>query len=66
VFEEEPVDLENPLFSLDNVVVCPHLAGSTRNARKRLVIMAVENLVKALKGEIPARENIINPEVLNR
>ncbi len=65
VFEEEPVDLEDPLFSLDNVVVTPHLAGSTHKARKRLVIMAVENLVKALKGELPAKENIINPEVIN-
>lgn len=65
VFEEEPVNLEDPLFSLDNVVVTPHLGGSTNKARKRLVIMAVENLVKVLKGEVPAKENIINPEVLN-
>jgi D-3-phosphoglycerate dehydrogenase len=65
VFEEEPAKLENPLFSLDNVVVTPHLGGSTNKARKRLVIMAVENLIKFLKGDLPEKENIVNPEVLN-
>jgi D-3-phosphoglycerate dehydrogenase len=65
VFEEEPAKPENPLFSLDNVVVTPHLGGSTNKARKRLVIMAVENLIKVLKGDLPEKENIINPEVLN-
>lgn len=65
VFEEEPAKLENPLFSLDNVVVTPHLGGSTNKARKRLVIMAVENLIKVLKGDLPEKENIVNREVLN-
>jgi len=65
VFEEEPVNPGDPLFSLDNVVVTPHLGGSTSKARKRLVIMAVENLIKVLKGDPPEKENIINPEVLN-
>lgn len=65
VFEGEPVDPGDPLFSLDNVVVTPHLGGSTPKARKRLVIMAVENLIKVLKGELPERENMINPEALN-
>jgi len=65
VFEDEPVVLENPIFSLDNIVVTPHLGGSTIKARKRLVIMAVENLIKVLEGGLPERENIVNPEVLN-
>jgi D-3-phosphoglycerate dehydrogenase len=65
VFEEEPAKMDNPLFSLDNVVVTPHLGGSTHRARHRLVIMAVENLLRALKGGLPERENMINPEVLN-
>ena len=65
VFEEEPAKMDHPLFSLDNVVVTPHLGGSTYKARKRLVIMAVENLLRVLKGDLPEKENIINPEVLN-
>lgn len=65
VFEEEPAKLENPLFSLDNVVITPHLGGSSHKARKRLVMTAVENLIKILKGDSPAQENILNPKVLN-
>jgi D-3-phosphoglycerate dehydrogenase len=65
VFEEEPAKMDNPLFSLDNVVVTPHLGGSTYKARKRLVIMAVENLLRVLKGDLPERENMINPEALH-
>jgi D-3-phosphoglycerate dehydrogenase len=65
VFEEEPAKKDHPLFSLDNVVITPHLGGSTHKARQRLVILAVENLRKVLKGGLPEKENIINPEVLN-
>jgi len=65
VFEEEPAKMDNPLFSLDNVVVTPHLGGSTYKARKRVVIMAVENLLRVLKGDLPERENMINPEALH-
>jgi len=65
VFEEEPAKMDNTLFSLDNVVVTPHLGGSTHRARQRLVMMAVENLLRVLKGDLPDRENMINPEVLH-
>jgi D-3-phosphoglycerate dehydrogenase len=65
VFEEEPAKMDNPLFSLDNVVFTPHLGGSTYRARQRLVMMAVENLLRVLKGGLPERENMINPEALH-
>jgi D-3-phosphoglycerate dehydrogenase len=65
VFEEEPAKMDNPLFSLDNVVVTPHLGGSTYKGRKRLVVMAVENLLRVLKGDLPERENMVNPEALH-
>jgi D-3-phosphoglycerate dehydrogenase len=64
VFEEEPAKLENPLFTLDNVVITPHLGGSTHRARRKLVMTAVENLIKILEGDFPAPENILNPKVL--
>lgn len=32
VFEEEPIPEEHPLFDLDNVILTPHVAGSTRDA----------------------------------
>ena len=32
VFEEEPVDKENPLLYMDNVLLTPHIAGTTVDA----------------------------------
>ncbi len=66
VFEKEPPDPNNPLLFLENVVVTPHLGGSSSKARGRLVKTAVENVVKILKGEIPDIENVANPKVLGR
>ncbi len=66
VFEKEPLDLDNPLLLLDNVVITPHVAGSSTVARGRLVITAVENVVKILRGEMPDIQNIANPQVLRK
>ena len=66
VFEKEPPDINNPLLSLENVVVTPHMGGSSLGARVRLVNTAVENVVKVLKGEIPAIQNIANPQILKK
>jgi len=66
VFEKEPPDINNPLLSLENVVVTPHMGGSSLGARVRLVNTAVENVVKVLKGEIPEIQNIANPQILKK
>ena len=44
VFEEEPINRDNPLLSLDNVVLTPHAAGSTRESWPRRAIFAFENI----------------------
>ncbi len=43
VFEEEPTSPENPLFTLDNVVVSPHVAYLTRETIERSLAVAAEN-----------------------
>lgn len=47
VFEDEPIKPENPLLALDNVVLTPHLGGST----KECDMLAVENAIQVLRGE---------------
>ena len=44
VFEEEPINRDNPLLSLDNVVLTPHAAGSTKESWPRRAIFAFENI----------------------
>lgn len=62
VWEREPVDKTNPLLSMDNVVVSPHVAGFTFEALRRIAEQSAKNCVKALHGEKP--DFIVNPEAL--
>jgi D-3-phosphoglycerate dehydrogenase len=50
VFHSEPVDPDDPLLSLDNVVLSPHNAGQTPEALERSLDQAVENIINFFKG----------------
>lgn len=45
VYEKEPPDKENPLFTLDNVVLTPHLGASTEEAQTKVSIAVAEQIV---------------------
>jgi lactate dehydrogenase-like 2-hydroxyacid dehydrogenase len=51
VFEEEPVQLTNPLLAMDNVLTLPHVGSATEATRQTMVDLAVENILAVLKGE---------------
>ncbi|TWI58004.1 2-hydroxyacid dehydrogenase [Halalkalibacter nanhaiisediminis] len=53
VFSKEPVDSDNPLLQLDNVVTVPHIGSATTKTRDDMAFVAAKNLVSALKGEEP-------------
>jgi len=44
VFEEEPLPASSPLWSMDNVILTPHMAGYTADYADRLCALMVENL----------------------
>jgi glycerate dehydrogenase len=50
VLSAEPPPLDNPLLHAKNCVVTPHIAWATREARTRLVELAVANLSAFLDG----------------
>lgn len=52
VYREEPLKPMNPLLALSNVVLTPHLAGSTRECDME----AVMNVIQVLRGEISPNE----------
>ena len=60
VYEHEP-EMTEELKKLDNVVLQPHSASATIESRTKMAIMAAENMVAGLKGEIPT--NCVNKEV---
>lgn len=48
VFEQEPVDPDNKLLKMPNVVTLPHLGSATEKTNFDMAMLAAENLVKAL------------------
>lgn len=64
VFEQEPVLPDDPLLSLDNVVVAPHIASASIPTRTRMATLAAENIAAVLQGRRPPTP--VNPEVLDR
>lgn len=45
VTEEEPLNPESPLFAMENVIVTPHYAPTTREAATAVSRIAAENLI---------------------
>jgi len=56
VLEDEPTDLNNPLLNMDNVVVTPHMAGSTEERVERALLSSFENARKVMRGEEPSQQ----------
>jgi D-3-phosphoglycerate dehydrogenase len=50
VFAEEPLPADSPLRDAPNLLLTPHLAGSTREAQDRAGVVVAEQVVAALRG----------------
>ena len=50
VVDKEPMVADNPLISAKNVIITPHIAWASVEARDRLMGIAVENLKAYLAG----------------
>ncbi len=53
VFEQEPPQPDNPLFSLDNVTLTAHLAGPTWENRFKRFRNAFDNVQRVERGDAP-------------
>ena len=62
VAETEPISADDPLLTLDNIIITPHIASASVPTRTRMALLAVDNLLAGLRGEIPPQ--CVNPEVL--
>ncbi len=52
VYEHEP-EIEPRLLRLKNVVLLPHIGSATHETRRKMCFMAVDNLLRGLRGERP-------------
>jgi glyoxylate/hydroxypyruvate/2-ketogluconate reductase len=64
VFEVEPLSGDSPLCKLNNAVLFPHIGSATAETRLAMITCAVDNLIKALNGDIS--QNCANKHLLNR
>lgn len=62
VFEQEPTPSSNPLLTLDNVVVAPHISSASFETRSKMAEMVAENLIAFFEGKVPP--NLVNQEVM--
>ncbi|SDE67620.1 D-3-phosphoglycerate dehydrogenase [Paenibacillus sp. UNCCL117] len=63
VFDPEPPAKGHPLLSLPNVIVTPHVGGTTVECNYITSTTVARNVIRVLQGERP--EHIGNPEVLD-
>src|SRR5512140_523056 len=61
VYENEPA-LHPGLLELENLVLTPHIASSTRGTRIAMATLAADNARAALAGRVPP--SLLNPDVL--
>ena len=64
VTEPEPITSSDPLLSLPNCLIVPHLGSASVATRSRMAEMAAQNALAGLRGErLP---NTANPEVYDQ
>lgn len=64
VFHQEPVEKDNPLLSMSNVVTLPHIGSSTVETELKMSELAATNLEAGLRGEKPP--NLIDEAMWNK
>ena len=64
VLEQEPPASDNPLLTMDNVVVTPHVASATTRMRPETRRRAGREVAMVLRGRWPM--SCVNPTVLPR
>jgi len=64
VTDPEPLPMDSPLLTLDNIVIVPHIASASKATREKMSWMAAQNLIAGLKGEpLP---NCVNPQAYSQ
>ena len=62
VFDSEPLGPDSPLISMDNVVLSPHVAGSSPGGWERIRRSAARDAARVLRGRPP--HSLVNVDVL--
>ena len=61
VTDPEPISPGDPLLTLDNIVITPHIGSASIATRREMCLVAARNLIAGLKGQ--RLEHCANPEL---
>jgi len=62
VLEKEPIEKDNPLLDLDNVIITPHMGWYSEDSVDEVQKIAAEQVLQTLQDKVPT--NLVNKEVL--
>lgn len=60
VFTAEPLPSDSPFWSLDNVLVTPHVSGVTNRFWRREVDLILHNVERWLAGDVEGMRNVVD------
>jgi D-3-phosphoglycerate dehydrogenase len=61
VFDQEPINQDNPLLSMENVILSPHVGWYSEESQIDLQTKAAQGVADVLIGKKP--QYLVNPEV---
>ena len=64
VTEPEPLPVSDPLLTLDNCLVVPHIASASIKTRDNMSELAADNIINVLGGRAP--KTPVNPDVVKQ
>src|SRR5699024_2593315 len=63
VFEQEPPSKDYVLLGIENIIVTPHTAASTKESLSRMSVGSARNIIQFLNGKEP--ENAVNKHLIS-
>lgn len=64
VTEPEPIPADDPLLTLDNCLIVPHIASASVATREKMALIAAQNVLAGIKGE--RLVHCVNPAVYEK
>jgi lactate dehydrogenase-like 2-hydroxyacid dehydrogenase len=51
VYEDEPIEKNNKLVGMENVVLLPHIGSASQDTRNKMSELAALNIIHVLRGQ---------------